>query len=181
MKFNQGAEIVTANGEKTGSLKQIVIDPKTKEVAHLVIRKGGLLTADKVISIEIIERTIGEKIGITIRDQELVDLPDFQEDHFIKLHQEERAPKDPSPLFWYPPDNSWWRPEFQRCFSQPKYVEKTKLDIPVGMVALQEGAKVMSRDQKHLGNIEKYWLTSAMVVPPTSLLEEVYSRGRRSC
>ena len=35
----------------------------------------------------------------------------------------------------------------------PAYVTRTKQNIPEGTVALEEGAKVMSQDEKHIGNI----------------------------
>ena len=67
--------------------------------------------------LEQFERTIGDRIQLSIMDQKLDDLPDFQEVHFLKLDQEEREPEDIGPLFCYPAENSWWRPEFQRYFA----------------------------------------------------------------
>jgi uncharacterized protein YrrD len=37
----------------------------------------------------------------------------------------------------------------------PPYVPKTTQNIPEGTVALEEGAKVMTKDDKYIGNIEQ--------------------------
>jgi len=37
----------------------------------------------------------------------------------------------------------------------PQFVLKTDQDIPEGTIALEEGAKVVSRDGEHVGNVEQ--------------------------
>jgi uncharacterized protein YrrD len=37
----------------------------------------------------------------------------------------------------------------------PPYVPKTKQNIPEGTIALEEGAKVVSKDDRYVGNIEQ--------------------------
>ncbi len=43
MQFKRGAEGFTADGRKVGGIDRVVIDPRTREVSHVVIRKGFLL------------------------------------------------------------------------------------------------------------------------------------------
>jgi len=40
MQFNENAEVFTSTGEKVGRIDRVVIDPKSDELTHLVVKKG---------------------------------------------------------------------------------------------------------------------------------------------
>ena len=60
MEYKKGADVISNDGEKIGTLDRVVLDPKTKEVAYLVVKSGFLLTEDKLISIDQV-KTVAEK------------------------------------------------------------------------------------------------------------------------
>lgn len=37
MEFREGTDVVTAGGEKVGEIERVVIDPRTREVTHIVV------------------------------------------------------------------------------------------------------------------------------------------------
>jgi uncharacterized protein YrrD len=55
----------------------------------------------------------------------------------------------------YPPLGTWWTVAPHKEYDKPRWVTKTAKNIPKGTVALEEGAKVMSSDGEHVGDIER--------------------------
>jgi uncharacterized protein YrrD len=164
MRFEQGEDVYTAQGEKVGEIDRVVIDPKTDEVTHVVVKKGFLLPEDKVVPLSLIGPTIEDHITLRETAGDLKTLPIFEEMHYIPLGEEEEKKATAEglarPIYWYPPTGSmWWRaggylgyPGF--FHSIPPYSVEVKYNIPAGTVALKEGAKVISTDDKHVGNVE---------------------------
>jgi sporulation protein YlmC with PRC-barrel domain len=76
MKFVKGADVFSSLGEKVGSIDRVVIDPKTDEVSHLVIKKG-LLLAEKVVPIAWVRNTSDRLVTLKHTAKSFDDLPDF--------------------------------------------------------------------------------------------------------
>jgi sporulation protein YlmC with PRC-barrel domain len=62
MQFKENAEVLTSSGEKVGRIDRVVIDPKSKELTHVVVKKGFLFTKDKVVSVDHVETTNEDRI-----------------------------------------------------------------------------------------------------------------------
>lgn len=56
MKLTRDAELFSSVGEKLGTLERIVLDPETMDVTFLVIKEGVLLTVDKLVPIQYLDR-----------------------------------------------------------------------------------------------------------------------------
>ncbi len=162
MHLTKGADIYSSDGEKLGTLDRVIIDPVTKEATHIVISKGLLFTTNKVVAMDTVNSQVEDKITLRSPKQGLDEFPDFEETHYIDLDQTENPGSDELPAsYWYPPASvAWWRmgsaglamPYYP---PMPVYVPKTTQNIPEGTVALEEGAKVVSKDGKHVGNIKE--------------------------
>lgn len=172
MELTKGQDIITADGDKVGSIERIVLDPKTKEVSHIVIEKGLLLKESKVVPISMLGAET--KDGIVLRDAEyLDDLAPLRETDYIPAGLEtaetrERGEKQPvekareypaqfAPrYYWYPPVGvGWWRGLGTTTYVEPEYVRTVEFNIPEGTVALEEGAAVITSDDKHIGDVEE--------------------------
>ena len=46
MQFKENARVITAGGQKVGRIDRVVLDPKSKELTHLVVKKGFLFTRE---------------------------------------------------------------------------------------------------------------------------------------
>ena len=164
MRFEQGADVYTAQGDQVGEIDRVVIDPKTNEVTHVVVKKGFLFTVDKVVPISLIGPTIEDRVTLRENAGELEALPDFEETHYVMPNKEVETQTTPpgqaQQLYWYPPTRTvWWHtggylgyPGF--FYPIPPYVVQTERNIPEGTVALKEGAKVISADSEHVGDVE---------------------------
>ncbi len=149
MQFNQGANVMTRDGKEAGHIDRVVIDPKTNEITHLVIRRGLLQRKDKVVPINAVMNGREGKLIMHLKSDELEFLPDFEEERYI-LVDESRGGETPSAVFSYPP-----YPGGVPGVANygPKYVAETHLNIPDKTVALKEGARVIARDEQEVGHV----------------------------
>jgi sporulation protein YlmC with PRC-barrel domain len=165
MQFRRGASVFTSDGQHVGEIDRVVIDPKTDEITHVVVEKGFLLTVDKVVPISLIGPATENRVTLRENAGDLEALPDFEEKHYVLLDEkrlkEASSQGYPRPLHWYPPVRTmWWHnggylgyPGFFG-YTMPPYVLETERNIPEGTIALREGAKVLSSDGKHVGDVE---------------------------
>jgi uncharacterized protein YrrD len=168
MEFKKDTSVFTANGEDVGRIDRVVLDPHTKEVTHVVVRKGFFFTEDKVVPISLIAGATEDKVTLREDAGDLQSLPDFEETHYVVVNEEElarsaRSGRYAPPLYWYPPVTPMaGYPGFYEYpgYSEPAYIAQTEQNIPEDTVALKEGAKVIAADGEHAGNIEEL-LTNA--------------------
>jgi len=155
MQFKQGAEVYTADGERAGTIKRIVIEPDTKEVTNLVIQKGILFTEDKVIPISLVNSSTEDRVKLRKDGGDLTKFPDFEVSHYIPADRgalsERRSRQLVRPMFWYPPIGGY---NGFAVYDMPPYVRKEE-NIPEGTVAIEEGADVISSDGEHVGDVER--------------------------
>ena len=157
MEFRQDASVFTADDEYVGHVDRVVLYPRTKDVTHIVVRKGLLFTEDKVVPIELIASATGDRVVLRKDADDPGALPDFEETHYVMLDEEEstraKAPAgSPPPLYWYP--RAGVPRGYPARFRRPQVVENTERNIPEGTVPLKEGARVISADGEHVGDIE---------------------------
>jgi uncharacterized protein YrrD len=163
MLFAENAEVQTADGRKVGRVDRVVIDPESKKMTHLVVKKGFLFTRDKVVPIEEINSTSEDSIVLKAERNASYDYPDFEETHFVPVKDDETSSyqdrRPASKLAWYHPvpNAAWWRLEMGSYpgFKRPPYVRTTDRSIPEGTVPVEEGAKVLSKDGEHVGDVER--------------------------
>ena len=165
MQFKENAEVISSSGEKVGRIDRVVIDPKSNELTHLVVKKGFLFTKDKVVPLDLVGATHEDRVVLKEGPGDPDDFPDFEETHYLPLEEAKiSANRDPgriSPLAWYYPlpREAWWRTQMGAYpgYPQPPYLHKTELNIPDGTVPLEEGAKVVSSDGDHVGDVERIY------------------------
>jgi uncharacterized protein YrrD len=161
MQFKQGANVYTSDGRDVGRIDRVVLDPKTKEVTHIVVRKGFLFTEDKIVSLSLIASALEDKVTLRPDAGNLDALLPFEETHYIPADEAETKAAQysadlASPLYWYPPVGGWMGYGADYAYAYPPpYVVETEQHIPKGTVALQEGSIVTSADGKHVGNVER--------------------------
>lgn len=154
MRFKKGAEVFSGQGEKIGTLNRVILDPRTREVSDLVVGKGFLFKTDKVIPVTLVDLDVEDRIVLKKTNQDILDdFPNFETTYYIPVND----PDDPyqpdiEASYWYPPVH----PEFKTgdVLPEPDFISETTEDIPEHMVALQQGARVISRDGQHVGNVE---------------------------
>jgi uncharacterized protein YrrD len=158
MQFRDGTGVFTADDQHVGNIDRVVIDPETKEVVSVVVRKGFLLPEDKVVPISLIAAATGNRVTLREDAGDLEDLPTFDETHYLPLTGDEptNPPGYARPVYWYPPAGvGWWGYPTFMGYPNPPYAVETERNIPEGTVPLKEGARVVSSDGDHVGNVKE--------------------------
>lgn len=158
MELKKGTTVETPAGESVGHIDRVVMNPRTKEVTHVVVRKGFLFSEDKVVPISLIASTSEDRVMLREDAGDLQQLPAFEETHYHTVNESELGRESgrvgyAPPLYWYPPVIGMGPMTYP--YPGPGYVAETQENIPQGTVALKEGAKVISSDGKHVGNVER--------------------------
>jgi len=166
MQFKDGATVYSFDGRQVGHINRVVLNPKTKEVTDIIVRKGFLFAEDKVVPLNLVESSIAERILLREDAGNLDALLPFKETHYISLDEGESHNADysnelASPLYWYPPmDLGLEYPGYGYDY-QPRYRTETEENIPEGTIALKEGAAVFSSDNHHIGNVAQVFTEAA--------------------
>lgn len=165
MELKEGTDVFTPGGEQVGKINRFVLDPATNEVTHIVVQKGWLLPADKVVPIAMINSATEERVVLNKDLGNFDQLPPFEETHFVELTQADIPPTaypthQFSPAYyWYPPSGYMGYPAFgAEYYGWPPAV-KTR-NIPADTIPLKEGAGVISSDGEHVGDIERVFIDS---------------------
>lgn len=162
MKFHLGAEVVDFEGEKLGSLKQIVVDPVTQEITSLIIDQGLLFKEDKVLPISLVLQAEEDQIRLVETDQDLAELPPYQEEsYFPYQYQEKKRPPTliPGNYLAIRPDTDYGKPQEHLAVFEQKTPGK---NLPEPMDRLKKGADVISLDGNKVGQVQE-----VMAVPET--------------
>lgn len=77
MQFKQGTHVYTTDGKDVGAIDRVVLDPRTDEVTHVVVRRGWLFTEDKVVPIDLIDQAVAEQVQLRSDVRDLDQLPEF--------------------------------------------------------------------------------------------------------
>jgi len=165
MRFNQGDSVMTVDGKEAGHIERVVINPRTNEVTHLVVRHGLLQKQDKVVPITVVMAGRNGQLSVHVRSDDLELLPDYEEEQYVMADNLEEG-EPPSAVFLSPP-----YPGGVPGIANygPHTVMKTHLNIPDATVALKEGAKVIAHDDKEVGHVAQV-LTSNLADQVTHFL-----------
>lgn len=155
IQFHKSAVVLTANGQEVGSLDRVVFSPESRMITNIVVHTGGLLdNAQKVVPIDLVAETTEDKITLREAAEDLGSFPPFEEERVV----DKKAGLDLPPtsgsttpeLIGYPEPDIPFVPD-----PGEQYVTQTGRNIPEGTVALKEGAKVISADEKDVGRVER--------------------------
>lgn len=89
MEFKQGATVEMPTGDNVGHIARVVLDPRTKEVTHVVVRKGFLFTEDKVVPTSLIASATEDRVRLREYAGDLRQLPVFEETHYHPVNEAE--------------------------------------------------------------------------------------------
>ena len=168
MKFKFGTDIVNHEGEKVAELYQVVIDPATDEITHLVAKKGFLFPNDKVIPISLIMSSSEEQIKLYDFEGEIEDLDNFVEVEYVKAESERKISMldargmNVPPLLAYPPAGQGGFGYVPVINYPEQPATKMAKNIPDKTVDIPENARVIGLNGEHVGNVEE------VMIDPTS-------------
>ncbi len=167
MEFKEGVKVMRANGERAGSLSRVVIDPRSKDVTYIAVKRGFLAEEEKVLPIRAIAQADEQEIWLAPEVKELDDYPDFVETDYVSLEGEMLPSQDDSGHGWqgevysYPkiyPTEEWGlaggaMPPYY--IPGQGYTPVSKHNVPEGSIALDQGTRVTTTDGEHVGDLDE--------------------------
>ncbi len=159
--IKEKTDVYAADGDRVGAVDRVVMDPLTRDLSHIVVRKGIFFPEDKVIPVTGIATATEDRINLVpALDPDA--LPPFEEQHYLPWKAEDEGgwDIDPStvPLVYYGP-YATLTPAFP---SMARTV--TERNIPERAIALQTGAPVMDRNNEEMGRFDQLITTESGVV-----------------
>lgn len=159
MKINEGAKIVSAAGEGVGEVERVVVDPRSKEVTHLVASKGLLFKEEKVVPLDLVARSTGDEVTLRPDAGELEQLPPYEVEYFVPIGDTAaegvEMPTSGPPVFYaYPPYLGASAAPVPVDARSPQVVVRRR--IPMGSVAVEEGAEVRGYAGDRVGELTSF-------------------------
>jgi uncharacterized protein YrrD len=77
MLLKKGTDVQNTQGEKVGELDRVVIDPSTRDVTHVIVRKGLLFKEDRVIPMQRLQISDEDHLILDTRADDLEAFPPF--------------------------------------------------------------------------------------------------------
>lgn len=143
--------MLSSDDETVGKLSRVVLDPRTRKVGYLIVERGTFFTEDKVVPMDIVEGVTEDQVRLKVNKEGLDHLDTFDETHYVPL---DPAGEQVEADYWYPPLSGATMGGYP-LFPQPVFIERTERQFPENYVALKEGARVVTEDGEHIGNIER--------------------------
>ena len=160
LELKEGAGVYTPGDEQIGEINGFVLDPRTNEVSHLVVKKGTFFPEDKVIPFDMVRSTEEDKVILNQEIEAVDELPPFEETHYVRTpgaDPDARYGHDYGVMpayYWYPPHGFAGYPV--GYYGWP--VAETVKNIPPGTSHITEGANIMSSDGEHVGDVESLFV-----------------------
>ena len=148
MEFKEGTSVYSSDEKNAGNIHQVVIDPETKEVTHIIILRGPLFKDDKVIPVENVVSASQESVVLNCKLEEIKAMSPLDIKKYTPLDEASGGAQSYSPTMGGLYSNPG---------PQPYVVTETTRTIPEELVVLKEGARVISSDEEHVGNIERVY------------------------
>lgn len=189
MQFRRGAHIHGADDRPIGRITHVVLDPDSKIVTHVVVRRGLVFREDKLIPFAWLHSLISGRVELDDSAGDLRALPDFEESYFAAVEMPEETRDEM--LVGGGEDNVrvnlpvYYSSEYPyeiRQASVPKhrYVMRRRQNIPEDAIALALGAHLICVDEAHAGQIESV-VVDAETAQMTHLLamKQMWSASRK--
>lgn len=156
MRLDLDAKVRSRDGEDIGSVDRAVVDPRTNEVTHIVVRTGTIFGRDIMVPREDLERGSqdGDSIQLDLTKDELKEFPDFVLDQYGAPPPAWVAPAG----YGFPGTGYAWPVAVDPMMGpMPMVIPDETLDTEVeepDQVTLTKGALVMDRHNDDIGVVD---------------------------
>lgn len=147
--YSIGAQVHCRDGE-CGRLHKVVVDPYTQRVTDLIVERGFLLTTDRVLPVDVVERATGQDIYLSISSEGLGNYSEYRVVEF-----EEPAPGVKKGMYGRGDVRCWMQGYRMVCREPviPMVRRKVQQGVPPGSAVIEAGTVVANR-QGVLGHVD---------------------------
>ncbi len=177
MHIELGRPVISRDGKRIGTVDQLILDPKTREVQAIIVHRGWLLSEDRIVDRELIEAVAPDgTVWLTLDAEQARELPLFVETEFVRLTAEEAASLPyvwpsagglgPIPLLWGTPAREPLVPDLGAALYEPSGGTlpssvppvapplEVETNLPPEAVRIDRGTAVIASDGERLGKVE---------------------------
>ncbi len=178
MQIELGKPVVSKDGERVGRVDRIALDYDTREVKQVIVHQGVLLTRDRIVDRDLIERVDPDgTVRLTVTAAEVERLPEFVEAEFIHPTEDDLRslpyllpgiPGATGPaILWAPPAPRQpaaelpyheFDPATSGLFSPavpPEAVLEVESNLPADALLLSRGTNVLDREGEKVGVVDE--------------------------
>ncbi|HZT95617.1 MAG TPA: PRC-barrel domain-containing protein [Chloroflexota bacterium] len=83
MEFHIGAHIVDREGERVGTLKNVIVNPDTKQVEEIVLGESGMIGREVVVPVGTVAAAEADQIQLDLDQNQVGKLKDFVHTNYI--------------------------------------------------------------------------------------------------
>lgn len=169
MQLQKNAAVLSADGQRIGSLNRVVVNPNNLALTDIVIRADTRVDQEeRVIPVKWVAKTAPDQVMLGIQAEDLKAFPPFEEPRVgTEKNAEHASGENPGSL-----------PPMSGISVQPAFDEEfvTRIDQKTsqGTVAVKAGTSVMSADGKHVGTVER----TVTDIPHKQATHLLVSQGR---
>jgi uncharacterized protein YrrD len=153
MQFKENTTVLAADGEKVGEVSHVVVNPRNDEVSYLVIEEGFLYNDARMVPMDQVATASGERVTLR-QPATALDLPRYEGGAYLALDELDQPTAGRAyptgfarPIIAYPPVES-------------AEEEPITIDRPDQGMELKEGARVISTDDEHVGDVARIFADS---------------------
>jgi sporulation protein YlmC with PRC-barrel domain len=163
MRLELGSR-VDCTDESFGKLADVVIDPTSRRVTHLVVERDGDPWLARLVPVALVERADGANGGLALRAtaEEVRSLPPVHEVAYLRLEG-------------FPVDDPDWDVGVEEVLALPYYssydLEPTPIDyvtrydrVPKGEVEIRRASDVRSADGHLLGTVDGFVVDESQLI-----------------
>jgi len=155
--FQKNANVLSASGKQLGTLERVVLNPQSREVTDIVVLGGPLLNKEnRVVSLSFVAETTKDQIILRCEAEDLKSFPPLEEMRIVYEDHVDRSETNANvipPIIYGLPGMGVGSVTAPTPEEQPATI--VEQNIPPGTVALKEGARVITADEKDVGRVER--------------------------
>jgi uncharacterized protein YrrD len=158
MIFKQNAQVVSAEGETLAKVDRVVVDPRTHEITHIIVREGLLLTEDKVVPVHLVEAASEDEVRLSGAAGNLESLPHYEETYFVEPGDDNRSSPTQhvmAPMVYASPPARGAILHEMESYPGAGTTLQSEKTVPEGTVELEKGTRVVTQDGEEVGSVDE--------------------------
>lgn len=161
MQLAYGQKVYCSDGQEIGSVKEFVIDPRSRVITHMVIQRGLLFASDQIIPCSLVDRIEDKAVVLSENVEEIQQrfAYEYNSDEYIPL-EDEKAMETLGTG-----GRAWSRPTYVSTAEAPyqsivppgigPLIPETEPAMPLDEIVLDKGCTVKAEDGKRVGSVKE--------------------------
>ncbi len=166
MRIDMGMDVLSANGDKLGTVEKVVLDSETKNIHKIIVSSGLINKHHKLVDIDMVQGD-GDGLRTDLTQSQFDELPDFVQERFTTVDRDEYgalpfALPNPGGAGFY----LYGAPNVGRGYegAQDSFFDAAPADAPIVEdrsnipntdIIISEGTDVVGSDGEKIGTVDE--------------------------